>query len=122
VPRISLSLPWPPTTGNHQHGRRGRCVYVLDAVVTYRQQVAVLASMARVRVAGRVRVMVDLTPPDKRRRDADNALKLIFDALVRAGVLEDDSNRVIVEHTVRWHAAMPYGAVDVSIEEVRDEA
>jgi len=38
-------------------------------------------------------VAVDLRvhPPDRRRRDLDNVLKAVLDAVVKAGILEDDS-------------------------------
>jgi crossover junction endodeoxyribonuclease RusA len=117
-----LFLPWPPTTGNHQHGRRrdgrgGVRIYVLDAIVTYRHEVAVLAAVGSVPCArGPVRVTLDLYPPDCRRRDADNCEKVIFDALVRAGVLEDDS--CIREHTTRWHGVRAGGEVQVVVEEM----
>jgi Holliday junction resolvase RusA-like endonuclease len=43
------------------------------------------------RIAGRYRLHVHLSPPDARKRDADNALKTILDALVKGGYLIDDS-------------------------------
>jgi crossover junction endodeoxyribonuclease RusA len=42
---------------------------------------------------------VDLHPPDKRRRDIDNGLKVLCDSLVRGGLILDDSqiHRLVVE-------------------------
>jgi len=34
---------------------------------------------------------VELFPPDRRKRDVDNILKALLDALTHAGVYEDDS-------------------------------
>lgn len=46
---------------------------------------------ATVRLQGRLKVEVDVHPPDKRKRDLDNAWKTAGDACTRAGVWEDDS-------------------------------
>jgi crossover junction endodeoxyribonuclease RusA len=38
----------------------------------------------------RVMVEIDVYPPDKRIRDLDNIMKLIFDVLVKAAIIKDD--------------------------------
>lgn len=43
-------------------------------------------------------VHILLTPPDRRRRDSDNILKITFDTLVYCRMLKDDS--LIKEHAV----------------------
>ena len=50
-------------------------------------------------ISGDVRVFIDLWPPDKRKRDIDNVIKPLFDALTAARVWNDDSQ--IVEMTVK---------------------
>lgn len=55
---------------------------------------------------GPVSISVSLVAPDARARDGDNLLKCIFDTLVHNGIIEDDSNRVIVRHSLTW---APYG-------------
>lgn len=40
---------------------------------------------------GRLDMIVTLHPPDRRRRDIDNSMKSLLDALAYAGVYEDDS-------------------------------
>lgn len=53
---------------------------------------AVVASAdAGQRMSGRLAVRIELFPPDKRQRDIDNSIKATLDALVAAGVFEDDS-------------------------------
>ena len=41
--------------------------------------------------AGRVRLEIDLYPDSNRRYDGDNFVKAIQDALVRRGIIDDDS-------------------------------
>lgn len=38
--------------------------------------------------------------PDRRKRDADNLFKCLFDTLVKNGILEDDNNQCI--HSATW--------------------
>ena len=43
------------------------------------------------KLAGKVKFTAEFYPPDSRRRDLDNVLKCTLDALVHAGLMEDDS-------------------------------
>jgi Holliday junction resolvase RusA-like endonuclease len=118
---MELILPFPPTTGNHQYGvtRRGRR-YTLPAVERYRAAVRLTFLGARLtRIGGPVCVSLHLNPPDARRRDGDNAEKVIFDALVRAGCIDDDS--CIRTHTTTWLEPMRGGRVMVEITALGNE-
>ena len=42
-------------------------------------------------LTGRLKVIVKLYPPDRRKRDIDNLMKSLLDALTHAEVWEDDS-------------------------------
>ena len=42
-------------------------------------------------IRGPVKVKVEYFPPDRRKRDLDNQFKCLFDALVKAGCIEDDA-------------------------------
>ena len=93
---VTLTLPWPPTV-NHYYGRtRNGRVYLKPAGKRYRFEAAVaLARMGHPRLAGRVRVHLTLSPPDKRRRDIDNIRKAIYDAISdrpgHRGIIQDDA-------------------------------
>jgi crossover junction endodeoxyribonuclease RusA len=90
---ITLTLPYPPSV-NHLyavvHGRK-----VLSAKGRAYQQ-AVLQSLYEqqgwTRFGDqRIGYTVTAFPPDKRRRDLSNLVKVVEDALTKAGVWDDDS-------------------------------
>jgi len=64
-------------------------------------------------LCGKVRVEITLYPPDKRKRDLDNYLKGVLDALTHVGIWEDDSQ--IDELTIKRGIIVKGGYVDVSI-------
>lgn len=84
-----LTLPWPPS-GNTAVRHAQGVHYLQPAVIAYRDSVATLCARFKP-IVGRYRLHVHLSPPDARRRDADNALKSLLDALVKAGYVQDDS-------------------------------
>lgn len=57
---------------------------------------------------------VSLHPPDKRRRDIDNPIKILLDSLQRADVFEDDNQ--IARLLVEKKDIIPEGKVIVTIE------
>ena len=88
-----ITLPWPPTV-NHYYtvargrkilSKRGREYKILSSVEMLRQKIS------RYQDKGPYCISINAHPPDKRRRDLDNLLKPILDALVDYGAIEDDS-------------------------------
>lgn len=51
---------------------------------------------------GEVSVYVRLVAPDKRERDAGNCDKAVMDIIVKAGVIQNDSNRYVRRLTFEW--------------------
>ena len=51
---------------------------------------------------GKVGVTVRLVAPDERARDAGNCDKSVMDALVKNGVITDDSNRYVRDLKFAW--------------------
>jgi crossover junction endodeoxyribonuclease RusA len=67
-------------------------------------------------IRGRLAVHLELTLPDKRKRDIDNHIKAAVDALKHAGVFEDDE-QIDDLRVTRLHVEPP-GCCDVTITEL----
>ena len=102
-----LTLPWPPT-GNTavRHAQGGH--YLTQDVRDYRQAVAAICR-DYAPIQGRYRLHVHLSPPDRRRRDCDNALKSLLDALVKGGYVKDDAMAYMRELVVTVQDEPCYG-------------
>jgi Holliday junction resolvase RusA-like endonuclease len=109
-----IVLPYPPTVNTYwRHvgprvliSRRGRA---------FRAKVRLILYMMGVRpLEGPLRVVIELHPPDNRRRDCDNAMKALLDALEHGGAYRDDSQVVRLE--VDKCAATPRGKCIVRLE------
>ena len=87
----AMSLPYPPSV-NHLWLRTRRGVHLSKEGRLYKQQVAELVrTVGKPRLYERmVRVELVLYPPDARRRDLDNVLKILLDSLTYARVWHDD--------------------------------
>lgn len=111
---MSLVLPWPPSV-NHYWRRVGARTLLSRGGRLYKEAVAAVALSERVRpLAGRLSVAVELYPPDRRRRDIDNSLKAILDAL-KGHAFDDDSqiDRLSVER--RGVIAGGYVLVEIGV-------
>jgi len=86
---ISLTLPYPPTV-NHYWGTAGKRRYIKPEGIRFRLNVA-KHCYGKKRMDGELAVYATIYPPDKRRRDLDNVLKALLDALQHAGCYDDDT-------------------------------
>ena len=88
---LALKLPFPPTI-NHYYGVRGKARYIKAAGKEFRKLVAdEVAVTGADTFDGAVQLVIRVFPPDRRKRDLDNLLKALQDALTHAGVWNDDS-------------------------------
>ncbi len=110
---IELELPWPPSV-NRYWRHVGARTLLSRAGRKYRQAVALRVVLAgRPRVEGRLEVVIDAFPPDRRVRDLDNGLKAPLDALTHAGVYADDGQ--IDDLRIRRGAVRKGGVMAVTI-------
>jgi crossover junction endodeoxyribonuclease RusA len=113
---LTVELPYPPSI-NHYYGHaRGR-VFIKKAGKEFREQVAEALQGAGVwRYTGRVHMRVALYPPDRRRRDIDNPMKALLDAVQKGGALVDDCQ--IYKLSVEKRPPRKGGATLISIERI----
>lgn len=110
---LDLELPYPPSV-NHYWRRVGHRTLISRGGRAFRRSVqAALAARGVQPLAGRLAITIDVHPPDHRRRDLDNALKALLDALEHGGAYGDDAQ--IDDLRVRRGACVPGGCVWVRL-------
>lgn len=88
---LDLRLPYPPTVNRVWRMVNGRMLLSREGRL-YRQRVQAILRLAGVRpLDGRLALAVDVSPPDRRRRDLDNVQKILLDAMEAGGAYADDS-------------------------------
>jgi crossover junction endodeoxyribonuclease RusA len=94
---LTLELPFPPSV-NHYYRHIGHCTLISKRGRQYREAVmALLAGMGLEALTGPLSLVLELYPPDRRRRDADNSQKAVLDSLAHGGAFRDDSQIVHLE-------------------------
>lgn len=93
---IEITLPWPPSVNRYwRHPTKGKLAgrhLISDEGRCYRAEVGWLLRAAKIeKIDGRIWAYILASPPDRRRRDLDNILKSLLDALGHGGAYEDDS-------------------------------
>lgn len=90
---MTLALPWPPQVNNYYTvvviKKRPRKILTAEGRA-YKKAVCTLLAGVR-KMSGRLAVSILAQPKDNRKRDLDNILKSLLDALKEAGVYGDDS-------------------------------
>ncbi len=89
----TITLPWPPSVNHYWRMWRGRMLVSREGRA-YREDVRALLAGGGFRKpppGARIALCMDAFPPDRRRRDLDNLLKGVLDALEHAGIYADDS-------------------------------
>ena len=119
---IQFTLPWPPSVNTYYRAiSRGR--FATNILSKKGRDYPKHCKLAigfwpHAPIAAPVSLTVDLFPPDRRRRDLDNHLKPIQDALTKCRIWSDDVlvNRIVAE----IHRDQPRkgGEVEVQITEI----
>lgn len=94
---FSCSLPWPPTVNNYYTVWKGRKIISKKGKQFKKDCLPCIVPIVQkmdAPLVGDLILVIGVVMPDKRRRDLDNLLKPILDALGDYGVYEDDSQIV----------------------------
>lgn len=84
-----IELPYAPTV-NHYWGQHGNRRFLTKKARLFRESVARAFNKCNEPELGILHLMIDQRPPDRRKRDIDNLIKPIMDAMEHAGVFEND--------------------------------
>lgn len=110
-----LDLPFPPSV-NRAYRHVGARVLISRAGRIFRERVVSIAG-GSARLKGTLKLTATFYPPDNRRRDLDNLMKLTQDSLQHAGLYSDDSQ---IKH-LDLHMGEPrppLGGCHVMLEEI----
>jgi crossover junction endodeoxyribonuclease RusA len=86
---IRLTIPFAPSANHSHHYGSGR-KFLSKKTKDFRERVQEVVIDAKARIEGRIAVFYAIYPPDRRHRDIGNLEKQTTDALMLAGVFDDD--------------------------------
>lgn len=114
---IKFTIPYPPSI-NHYYGQRGIRRFIKKDGIAFRGAVANILENSGIKLgtAKRVKLTLEVYPPDRRKRDLDNIQKATLDALEHGGLFLNDS-QVDTLITKRMEPTPP-GGIDVTMEEI----
>jgi crossover junction endodeoxyribonuclease RusA len=111
---ITLELPYPPSV-NRYYRHVGFRTLISREGRAYRSTVCAILRRSGLRpMEGTLAVGLDVYPPDRRTRDADNVQKSLLDAMQHGGLFRDDS-QVKKLLTIMRDTVVPGGKVIVCI-------
>ena len=111
----TTTLPWPPSTNRLYRSPRsgplaGRTLLSAEARAYKAKAMAMIHHPNP--LTGKVGVRIVAHPPDRRRRDLDNILKIVLDCC-KGQCFDDDAN---IDHLeVLRGDALPPGRIEVSV-------
>jgi crossover junction endodeoxyribonuclease RusA len=117
----TFEAPWPPTVNHYwrvqQVGALAGIPRLSQAAIDYRRNFANAVLVAgvgtRAGYTGAVTLELEAYPPDRRRRDLDNLLKPLLDALVSSHLILDDAQ--VFDLRIRRGEVRERGAVTVAL-------
>jgi crossover junction endodeoxyribonuclease RusA len=114
---ITLTLPYPPSVNTYWRKWNNRMV-LSPKGRDYKLKVKYEIAQNPIKTLyGRLSLSAYIYPPDNRRRDLDNVLKGILDALGDGAVYQDDS-QIDILHVERY-SKIHEGCVVVDISEIK---
>lgn len=110
VLEVIFNLPYPPSVNTIWRQFNGRTILSKQG---REYRAAVAQSIKAEPMQDRLHVILDVFPPDNRRRDLDNVCKAVLDACTHAAVWGDDSQIDRLE--INRRSASKPGAVCLTV-------
>lgn len=116
---IVLKLPWAPSV-NKYWLTRGNRKFLSKRGREYKEDVYAIFLESKQRFnpleffESPLKIRLECIPPDRRKRDLDNLLKAILDALQNAGLVKDDSQFVDI-HIIKSDKIEKHGCIIATI-------
>lgn len=95
---VRFWLPWPPSISQHTGVVRGRKILSKKARQWFSDAAASIQEQRPKRLSGPVQMSLTFYAPSRRLYDPDNKLKCLLDAIVKAGIIEDDNCSIIPDN------------------------
>lgn len=113
---ITFEVPYPPSANRYWRMFNNRMVISSEAKQYMYLVDSIVSKSFRFDPLDGIKVVSAMYPPDNRKRDLDNALKVLLDSFERAGVYENDSQ--IKEIHATMMPVLKPGKVVVSFERI----
>jgi len=116
--RVDFLIPLPPSVNRLWRVGKNKAVYKSDVYRSWLNIVtpSIIAQCYGGKVCGKYKLTVRAVRPDKRKRDLDNLIKAISDALELTAVIEGDH---LCEHLEMQWVEADYECY-VTVESIRD--
>lgn len=114
----AIVLPWPPSNNTYYRRVGAKTLISAKGRDYCKDVVAICAAVGVQKLEGRLCVTIAACPPDRRRRDLDNLLKGLLDALTHGGAWDDDSQ--IDQLAIIRGPIKAQGCVEVTISEITE--
>lgn len=87
---LVFEIPFPPSV-NHYWGVHGKRRYIKKRGLQFREDILNICG-GLPKLIGDMGLLMEVYPPDNRRRDLDNLLKATLDAMEKAELYKDDKD------------------------------
>lgn len=114
---LTLDLPYPPSVNNYYRHVGYRTLISREGRAFRRRVCSILSAGGCRPMEGALEMSLELYPPDGRRRDVDNVMKALLDALQHGGLYRNDSQ--IVRLVAEKKSPTPGGKVVVRLQPLR---
>jgi len=112
----TIEIPYPPTANTYYRMSRGR-MYLTAKGEKFKTDCVHLMMSKRFPRAmiGDVHVEIHVFPPDYRKRDIDNIIKPVLDAMQDYGVFESTDEQISSLRVQRRAICTPYGRAELTV-------